>query len=536
MEKKKRTESKKKKKKERNLAASRAALQNQYNNVLVAKTPNIPNVNKAKKITSVKRTNVGQVNSRIEPIIKLGGTEVQQSTPESLNPNIISSLVAKINNLENDTVIVNKFETVHRLSWATVVYSKPNAQLASKFRKTKDKVCKFFLAGCCKDGDRCHYSHYVVSPTNPQAPWPGVKHEPFEPEMEIGPDGIRREKCPAPKYSWDIYNINAPVEIQQPKESYAATASKGIVKAQAIPPKIQHSNTPSQGSASISSQRSVNSSENSWDNSRRSSTTSTQLSDAERWALEIQRQAPIDIPAVIYGEKAPMSATFHGFQGLPAELRIKIWKLAFKDYHQTARVVWKWDDFHMGNYYRSRLESQNPLPTFLLVSKEVKDIACQYHFEESFGTQQAAPETWFNFENDRLFIQSESPNKLVKMAQLLIPHERKMVTYLQLPLKDFVHNPNGFTEVVTSFINLKGLYLIASRAWEDKHWTQNPRIGKKVMRCIEKNWIRRQKKYRPDDMLPVPHVNIELVSQKEAQTYRVDGIQWGANVRYDWWG
>jgi hypothetical protein len=170
-----------------------------------------------------------------------------------------------------------------------------------------------------------------------------------------------------------------------------------------------------------------------------------------------------------------------------------------------------------------------------MVSKEVKQIACQYHFEQSFGTEQAAPETWFNFENDRLFIQTESPIKLLKTVQLIIPRERKMVSHLQLPLKDFVHNSIDFVEVVTSFINLQGLYLIASVALEDRPWTQNPRMVKKVKHAIEKNWVRRQEKYCPDDMLPVPQIWLSLVSQAEAQTYGVDGIQWGANVRRDSW-
>jgi len=525
-----------KNRKQQKLATSRAALQNQYNNVLVAKIPNLPNVNKAKQITSVKRANAAETNSKIESILKIADTEVKQSTPGNISPNLISSLVTEINSLKADAVVVKKFETIHQLSWATVVYSKPCAQWASKFPRLKRNVCKFFRdTGSCQKGDRCNYSHFVESPTNPQVPWPGVKHLIFEPEMEDGPNGIPRRKCPAPKYSWDVYNIYAPVEIQQPKATYAATASKGLVAPQVTPSKPQHMITSSPGSAGLSSEGSVNSSDQSWDTTRRSSSTSTQLSDAELWALEVRRQAPIYIPARTYGERAPMSATFYGFQALPTELRIKIWKLAFKDYRQTARIVWKWDDYYMGHYYRSRLASMNHLPIFLMVSKEVKQIACQYHFEQSFGTEQAAPETWFNFENDRLFIQTESPIKLLKTVQLIIPRERKMVSHLQLPLKDVVHNSVDFVEVVTSFINLKGLYLIASVASEDRPWTQNPRMVKKVKHAIEKNWVRRQKKYRPDDMLPVPQIWLSLVSQAEAQTYGVDGIQWGANVRRDSW-
>jgi len=519
-------------KKEEGVAASRAALQKQYNNILAAKSPNIPNVNKAKQIISAKRVLTTESNSEIQSIIQQAAIDLMKFNFRNPDPNIINSVCRKINDIKIDAMPDNKFETVYQLGWATVVYSKPNAQLASKFPKPNNRVCKFFMdTGSCKKGDRCDWSHFVVSPTNPQAPWPGVKHETCEPEMEDGPDGVPRRKCPAPKYSWDVYNINAPVEIQQAKESYAATVSKGLFASQTAAPKSQHSKAASQGPAITTSQGSVNSSENSWDTTRRTSSTSTQAAaDAARWALEVQRQAPFAIPAILYGDKAPMSATFHGFQGLPAELRIKIWKLAFKEYHQTARVAWKWDDYYMGNYYRSRLESQNPLPTFMMISKDVKEIACRYHFENVFGTTQAAPDTWFNFKNDRLFIQTSSPKKLIETALLIIPRERKLVTYLQLPLKDFIFNPNDFAEVVTSFTSLKGLYLIASDDHEDSNWTQNPRLQKKVKHTIEKKWVLRQKKHRPENMLPVPDVWIELVRLWEAKAYGVDGILWHAGA------
>jgi hypothetical protein len=525
-----------KKRKEQKLAVSRSQLQGQYNSVLATKTPNIPTANRAKPITSIKVANTAQVNSRIKSIIKQTDNRVQRSAPATFNSDIISSMVAKINNLKVAHVAVTKFETVHRLNWATVIYSKPNAQLASKFPKSSNSVCRKFLAGLCQRGVDCRYSHLVPSPTNPQVPWPGVEHEKFSPDWvwdvvmtATGPKYVQVRTCPPPKYSWDVYNNDAIVEDQQLKETYAATASKGVVS-QVAPLKVQHSKTPSQASAGSSSEKSVNSSENSWDTPRRSSATKTQLSDVGRWTLETQKPKLALAPSA---DKARGNATLHRFQELPTEIRIKIWKMAMKDYRNTARVVWKWDDYHMGNYYSSRLEPRTRAPPFLHVCKQVRDIAGNYHFEKVFGTMQSGPETWFSFENDRLFLQTPSPLQLVKMAQQIIARERKLVSYLMLPLRDFVHNPIGFVEVVTGFHNLKHLHLVASTAGEDRHWTCDPRMIPKVKRALQKDWVRRQTKYRPDDMLNVPGVWIDFVSPVEAKAYGVDGIQWGANVRHD---
>jgi hypothetical protein len=195
-----------KKRKEQKLAVSRSQLQGQYNSVLATKTPNIPTANRAKPITSIKVANTAQVNSRIKSIIKQTDNRVQRSTPATFNSDIISSMVAKINNLKVAHVAVTKFETVHRLNWATVIYSKPNAQLASKFPKSSNSVCRKFLAGLCQRGVDCRYSHLVPSPTNPQVPWPGVEHEKFSPDWvwdvvmtATGPKYVQVRTCPPPK-------------------------------------------------------------------------------------------------------------------------------------------------------------------------------------------------------------------------------------------------------------------------------------------------------------------------------------------------
>jgi 2EXR family/Zinc finger C-x8-C-x5-C-x3-H type (and similar) len=534
---KKRPESRKKKKGQK-WAASRSQPQEQYNIILATKPPNIQTPNLAKEPTSAKVDSTAEVNSRIESVMKQIGTQVQHSTTATFNADIISSMVEKINNLKVDHVAVTKFETVHRLSWATVIYSKPNARLASKFPKPNHSVCRKFLAGSCQRGVNCRYSHLVPSPTNPQVPWPGIKNDKFEVEFEIcldetvmPPRPCRRRKCPPPKYSWDVYNKNAPIEDQQPYATYPSPVSQTPVVSHSSPPKAQHSKANLQASTGTLDQVCFDSSENPWDTTRRSSTTKAQLSDADQWALETQRLKPklvLPPPA----DKAPDSATFHRFQELPVELRIKIWKIAMKDYRNTARVVWRWDDRHMGDYYRSRLEPRTRPPPFLHVSKQVRDIAGHYHFERAFGTEQAAAETWFNFENDRLFLQTSSPLQLVKMAAQIIPRERKLVSYLALPLRDFVHNPTGFVSVVTSFHSLEHLHLFASAAWEDRHWTCDPRMIRKIKAAIKKDWIRRQTKYRPDDMLEVPGVWIESVNPDVAKVYEVDGIQWGVNARH----
>lgn len=523
-----------KKKTEQNLAVSRTTLQTQYNNVLASKTSNIPRTNKAKQLTSIKRTDTAEVNSRIESIINQTDREIQRSADENLDSSMTSSMIAKINNVKVNNVTVTKFETTYRLSWATVIYSKPNSLLASKFPKINSRVCKFFLnTGSCRKGDRCNYSHYVVSPTNPQAPWPSFKPERQRTDVHPGEAVIpphlgHRLVSSPPMYSWDVLGSHDPVEVHQPKEAYVATAHDDVV---ATTTKAQHSKSPSEASASALSPESVNSSQKTWESVRRASTTETQPSDAERWALATQKIGFIE--PEMNCVKAPDTATFHGFSNLPAELRLKIWGIAMKDYRQTARLVHKWDNYHMGTYYGSRLAPQNPSPSFLRINKEAREIAGHYHFTKSFGTMFSGPETWFNFENDRLFLQTESALRLVETAQLILPRERKLIRYIQLPLRDFIHHPTGFTEIVTGLHNLKSVFLIASDDPEDWHWTRNPRMCRQVRKAIEKDWFRRQEKYHPNDVRKMPDIWIDLVGKDVAKAYGVDGICWGNNVYHD---
>jgi hypothetical protein len=505
-------------------------LQGQYNNSLTPKTPSIIKSNKANRFVPLKVNNAG-INARIESIINLADKEVKHSTPANLDSNFKSSPVTNFgSNLKVKPVKVTPFHTTYRLSWATVTYSKPNAQLARRFPLRSWAHCRRFLAGVPHNPDTCRYTH--PCPENPNAPWPAVVETPFLPQMECyldmrcsPPQTKQRRFCPAPKYSWDVYNAMAPPEdqlpkdpyiIEAPKQTYANAASRGLGR---------RSKTSSEGSAVFSSQ---------FGNSSHSTSNDPQLSDAERWALEV---APVKIPAPPVRrrcrDRARANATFPRFSELPAELRNKIWYMAFNDHSQTVRLAWRWDDEHEGNYYGSRLDPLCRAPELLQVCKEARDIGLGHYYRQSFGTMQSRPNTWFNFENDKIFLQTRSALQLVNTAKQLIRRERQLIKGLMLPLRDFVHNPDSFVEVVTSFINLRQICLVASKHPEDKHWTQDKKLAHKVKKAIEARWTRRQEKYRPEDKLPVPLVGRKLLNPMVAKCCGVDGIVWGANVRHD---
>ena len=248
------------------------------------------------------------------------------------------------------------------------------------------------------------------------------------------PQTKQRRFCPAPKYSWDVYNAMArpedqlpknPYIIEAPKQTYANAASKGMGR---------RSKNSSEGSAVFSSQ---------FGNSSHSTSNEPQLSDAERWALEV---APVKIPALPVRrrcrDRARANATFPRFSEIPAELRNKIWHMAFNDHSQTVRLAWRWDDEHEGNYYGSRLDPLCRAPELLQVCKEARDIGLGHYYRQSFGTMQSRPKTWFNFENDKIFLQTRSALQLVNTAKQIIRRERQLIKGLMLPLRDFVHNPD----------------------------------------------------------------------------------------------
>jgi hypothetical protein len=207
--------------------------------------------------------------------------------------------------------------------------------------------------------------------------------------------------------------------------------------------------------------------------------------------------------------------------------------MAFKDHSQTVRLAWQWDGEHEGNYYGSRLDPLCSSPALLQVCKEARSIGLGHYYKQSFGTMQSGPKTWFNFENDKIFLQTRSAGQLMNTAGQLIRRERKLIKGIMLPLRDFVYNPEGFVEVVTSFHNLRQICLVASKHPQDKHWTQDRKLASKVKKAIEARWTRRQEKYRPEDKLPVPLVGRKLLDPAVAKALGIDGIVWGAHVRHD---
>jgi hypothetical protein len=509
-----------KKKKDRKLAASRAKLQEKYNKDLASKTPDVPNTNKAKQVS--KSTNTAIINSKIEAIINQANADIQCSTVATLNSGIIDSMVSKTNNLQLHNVTVRPFETVYQLTWATVIYSKPIAQLAQKQKellKAQRKVCKYFRAGSCWKGDRCNMSH-------DQSSWSAA----------------------APKAT-----EAASVAVEQPKSlvTYATTASQGIAIAPKVvppkveqpkviitstaPPAVEQAQTIIAAPALPTNQDLINFNKKSWDTS----------DTLHNWACQNLRMTTATkflvpyimagkIPkSVLFGssDKASDKEVFQYFELLPAELRIQIWKYAMKNYVGKARVVWKWDDYHMGNYYHSRLESKNPPPPFLHVNKETRSLATG-HYDLTFATMQSGPETFFNYEQDILFLQTAFASQILPMVKLFHDHERNLIQQLTVPLRDFIHNERGFIDAITRFRDLKCLKLAVADTREDEYWARNPRMAKKVTRAIEALWIRRHR--NAPTTVPLPTVEMMLLDGIVAKFYGIDGITWGGSVEREY--
>jgi hypothetical protein len=486
----------------RKLAASRAKLQEQYNKDLTSKNPN-----KAKQVSG-KFSHVADINSKIEAVINQANTDIQCSTAETLNSDIISNMVAKINDIQLDNVTVTQFETVYQLSWATVIYSKPVAQLAKAHGdlvKVNRKVCKFFLAGFCRKGDRCDFLHGQSARTVAEVLTPKPRPVTESEQVAVG-------------------NSEA-------LGTYARTAPKGIVVPKVVSPQVEQPRALVPASDPPANDGFVNFNKNSWDTYSTLSgwaKNNVRLTATTNALIPYIRAGKIPRNVLIPGrDKAPDSVVFHPFGRLPAELRIKIWNYALKDREGAARVMWKWDDYYMGNYYRSRLASMDPPPPFLHVNKEARSIAC-HHYNLTFGTMQAGPETFFNYKQDGLFLQTASPDQILLMTKLFLERERNLIQILQAPLRDFVHNPEGFVDAICRFRGLKYLWLAVADTREDEHWARDPRMAKRVTRAIEPCWMRRAK--RAGQLVPVPKVGINLLDGLKAKYYGIDGITWGGKT------
>jgi hypothetical protein len=107
-----------------------------------------------------------------------------------------------------------------------------------------------------------------------------------------------------------------------------------------------------------------------------------------------------------------------------------------------------------------------------------------------------------------------------------------MIRYLQVPLRDFIHNPHGFVNAVCRFKSLQILYLAVADTREDEHWARDPRMAKKVTRAIEPLWVRRQKTAPQPASVPTVHVN--LINGLAARYYGIDGITWSGKTHPDY--
>ncbi|KAH8690133.1 hypothetical protein BGW36DRAFT_433087 [Talaromyces proteolyticus] len=184
--------------------------------------------------------------------------------------------------------------------------------------------------------------------------------------------------------------------------------------------------------------------------------------------------------------------SFTLFSLLPTELRLQIWEQATISILPRL-VLLEPKQLSIPRYENSPAQQVAPkwgfrsycqLPGALTACRESFEVTSKY-YQRSFGTGQACPQTWFNFERDYLYLKAPSwrdpLNPKVQlsyqaMLDSLSLEERRKIQHLVLSdyldiLPDNIINPTrdeALLEVIKSFEHVKGVYPVYLDGWTPK--------------------------------------------------------------------
>lgn len=127
-----------------------------------------------------------------------------------------------------------------------------------------------------------------------------------------------------------------------------------------------------------------------------------------------------------YGsERAGAADTFHNFPKLPVELREQIFEIALEDTRRNCRIKYERKIDTNGRHSERRFIPLLCASPLLHVNRQSRDVIFRLnYYEKAFGTRgkmYAEGLCWFNFERDRLVLQTRGPWEYseVRTARLL---------------------------------------------------------------------------------------------------------------------
>ncbi len=186
----------------------------------------------------------------------------------------------------------------------------------------------------------------------------------------------------------------------------------------------------------------------------------------------------------------------HFFKFLPYELREMIWGYVLCDERHVQRVSLEFSD----NYADVRFKSENFAPRLLHVNWETRRLALK-QYEQTFGTTQNSPQTWYNYSADCLHIQTRSPEEFPIMVDFFLKSDISRLRNIRVAMRDYILKSDGFVRAVTEFPRLKFMTLIIADVIDDEYYVNRaPKYAERCAKDLSLVWL---KKYGKEKK-PVP--------------------------------
>lgn len=221
------------------------------------------------------------------------------------------------------------------------------------------------------------------------------------------------------------------------------------------------------------------------------------------------------------GKKAPPGTSFKDFSFLPYELREEIWRLVLENEKSDVRLVWQRKDHGNGHFTNNSFYNANNRQRLLFVSQESREIALKHNYELAFGTRHLAPQTYFDFKRDRLFIHTSHANELYDLVRFLHNKDLERIQNLAIPLRDFLQgDEHKIATALCRFKNVKMIHLVCGDGLEDVTYCRagSERLAKEIQRFVYKTW---RKHHDPNSR---PKVRMYTIPAMIAQLFKIDNL------------
>lgn len=210
-----------------------------------------------------------------------------------------------------------------------------------------------------------------------------------------------------------------------------------------------------------------------------------------------------------------------GLSDLPAELRIRIWKLVLNSTGQSVRLR-RYSGYDDTGRLVSEFRSRTRVPALLHVSFETRELA-QAHYELAFGTSTRPGYTYFNFNTDKVFLHNKS-DTIQGFIDDMLPKDIARVKRVAISIKAwaFCESERALCNQISRFSTCEHISIIAGEGKLEKRWTEDKKFIRYFNGILRREWY---KTHEHKIELP-PRVKFTMVDVFQARDWQIDNLKW----------